>query len=317
MRTATYQLINISLLLVCRAIYIEAKDFLLRANRITSMATSIDEWRPTVQATRFDLAYLQRQDIRGWLANRCRRCMTDAIRAKVEQKFPSSHYLLKYLASEPPSLHVILRYPQDWHQTPSIHHESIAYLLQQMFYHPYFKGLALRALYEWNPVTARVLWSHLKELVFSKLDAKPWFIPSEEDLRTLERAVGMRPCHRSMRKRTFSAVFQCIEFLNSLSESSRKSVRRVTLWDQYVAAAGASSHVLGLIPFALENPRLRIEHHFGLWFNVIAGSEKCVLFRHCDFYVKRHMCNVGRAVTTGWLPKDYFPRWQVSEAMTV
>lgn len=317
LRTANYQHINISLLLVSRAIYAETKDLPLQANSITFTSTSINERRATARATRFDRAYLQRQDIRGWLVNRCRRCMTDAVRARIEEKFPSSHQLLEYLASEPPSRHVVLHYPQDWYQTPSIHHECIACLLQQMSHHPNFMGLALRALYEWHPGKAKALWSHLEELVSFKLDAKPWDIPSEEDVRALEQAVGMHPCHTNIMKRTFSAASQCIKFLNSLPEYKRKSVRRVTLWDQYVGAAGASSHVRGLIPFALENPKLRIEHHVGLWLNLIAGSPKCTQLRHCTGHVRKLRCNACRAAATGWIPGDYVPRWQVSEALTV
>jgi hypothetical protein len=317
LRTANYQHIDISLLLVSRAIYAEAKDLPLQANRITFTSTSINERRATAQATRFDRVYLERQDIRGWLVNRCRWCITDAVRAKIEQKYPSSHHLLEYLDSEPPSRHVVLNYPQDWYQTPSIHHECITYLLQQMSEHPNFRGLAFRALYEWHPGKATALWSHLKELVSSKLDAKPWDVPSEEDVRALEQTVGMRPCHTNIMKRSFSAASQCIKFLNSLPEYKRKSIRRVTLWDQHVGAGGASSHVLGLIPFALENPRLRIGNHVGLWYNVIAGSPKCTEFRHCTCNVKRLRCNRCRAAATGWLPRDYVPRWQVSEAVTV
>jgi hypothetical protein len=319
LRTANHQQINISLLLVSRAVHAEAKEIPFQANGITFTSTSIVERQVTARATLFNRAYLERQDIRGWLVNQCRGCITDANRVEVEQKFPSSHRLLEYLTSEPPSRHMILNYPQDWSQTPSIHHECIAYFLQQMSRHPNFRRLASKALYEWHPDMSITLWSHLKELESPKLDAKPWDIPSREEVRALEKAVGMEdhPCYTNTMKWSFSAASQCIRFLNSLPKFKRESARRLILWDQYIGAGSASSHVLGLVPFALENPRLRIEHHVGLWWNVLAGSSKCTEFRHYTDLVKRLRCNACRAAAAGWLSEDCVPRWQVSEAITV
>ncbi|KAF5553585.1 hypothetical protein FPHYL_8678 [Fusarium phyllophilum] len=81
------------------------------------------------------------------------------------------------------------------------------------------------------------------------------------------------PKYRYKRKYWFSAVAQVIRFLRQLSQQQRLLISKLILNEDRPAAAFPESHMIGMIPFCLENPKLHVEHRLNLWRNILARSD--------------------------------------------
>lgn len=81
--------------------------------------------------------------------------------------------------------------------------------------------------------------------------------------------------YRYKRKYWFSATAQAIRFLRQLPRKQRFLISKLILNEDRYAAAFPESHIIGMIPFCRENPKLQIEHRINLWRNILArGDEK-------------------------------------------
>lgn len=65
-----------------------------------------------------------------------------------------------------------------------------------------------------------------------------------------------------------------IKFLNSESISTRRHIRKIVLNESHESVAFPECHALGLIPFCLENSRLRLQRRLNLWRNVLPHSHE-------------------------------------------
>ncbi|KAF5670394.1 hypothetical protein FDENT_11260 [Fusarium denticulatum] len=81
------------------------------------------------------------------------------------------------------------------------------------------------------------------------------------------------PKHRYKRKYWFSAAAQAIRFLRQLSRQQRLLISKLILNEDRPAAAFPESHMIGMIPFCLENPKLHVQHHINLWRNILARGD--------------------------------------------
>jgi hypothetical protein len=102
-----------------------------------------------------------------------------------------------------------------------------------------------------------------------------WIIPSEEELDEIEEVVD--PCHPEgflePVKWRYSAAAAAIFFLKSLRPGIRLRIRNILLHEDRESVAFPESHVLGLIPFCKENPRLRVDRRVNLWRNVLPSGD--------------------------------------------
>jgi len=135
---------------VCKQIGIEARGPPFRANTVEFQATYIMNWAITERAARFDQVYHLRHDIRAWLINRYRSCVTERVQREVLHAFSSAKALLGYLVRAPPSDRNVLSSGQDWYIVASTFHDCVVYLLQQMSNEPTFQDTAHEALLAWN-----------------------------------------------------------------------------------------------------------------------------------------------------------------------
>lgn len=258
----TTSLIDLSLLYVCKAITLEARDVPLSVNPISFTTASLHDRQSSELAKRFERAINERNDIRAWLLNRCRSCIDKEIYDESTRAFPGCVMVLDYLIQEPPVDRKILQSAQDWGHIPSTHHDIIDHLIQRIFSQPGFRDLAQQALIDWNADLSPPL-SFMQNIVFSRTRLSSWNIPAMQDLISLERDVGIVASNEAGRPvptaRTLSAASLCIRLLRSLPERQRKSIRHLNLYEGRMSAALSPSHVLGFLPLWKENPKLRIE----------------------------------------------------------
>ncbi|KAL8899406.1 MAG: hypothetical protein Q9207_006219 [Kuettlingeria erythrocarpa] len=122
------------------------------------------------------------------------------------------------------------------------------------------------------------------ELLLSGPEA--WIIPSEDELAQIQTSLGPSLIDLRWSARTgldlpdsppsggepwdivrwrFSAAAAAILFFNSILQGTCLGIRNVVLHEDRQSVAHPECHVLGLIPFCLQNPRLHIERRVNVW----------------------------------------------------
>ncbi|EWG47325.1 hypothetical protein FVEG_16113 [Fusarium verticillioides 7600] len=81
------------------------------------------------------------------------------------------------------------------------------------------------------------------------------------------------PKYRYKRKYWFSVAAHAIRFLKQLSQQQRLLISKLILKEDRYAAAFPESHVIGMVPFCQENPKLHVEHYINLWRNILVNGE--------------------------------------------
>ncbi|KAI4704302.1 hypothetical protein J4E81_001368 [Alternaria sp. BMP 2799] len=145
---------------------------------------------------------------------------------------------------------------------------------------------------------------YTRDTLYQIIEWRPtyWWIPEKKDLDKVAKYVpqapelGTRHNGRVKRfKRYFSAAAAAIQFLERLTPKKRAQVRKIVIQEDY-ASLGISqnhashtnlglsqTHARGLVPYLLENPRLRIERRIDIWGTVLIpnrersyGVERCL-----------------------------------------
>ncbi|KAI8716977.1 hypothetical protein NCS52_00992700 [Fusarium sp. LHS14.1] len=75
--------------------------------------------------------------------------------------------------------------------------------------------------------------------------------------------------NRYREKLYFSAAAVAIRFLDWMPKHQRLQMRNIIINEDRLAVGCPEGHVLGLIPFCRENPRLRVEQRVNLWRNLL------------------------------------------------
>lgn len=75
--------------------------------------------------------------------------------------------------------------------------------------------------------------------------------------------------NRYREKLYFSAAAVAIRFLKQLPKHRRLSIRNIIINEDRLAVGRSECHILGLIPFCRENPKLRVEQRVNLWRNLL------------------------------------------------
>ncbi|KAF4985786.1 hypothetical protein FGRMN_11099 [Fusarium graminum] len=115
------------------------------------------------------------------------------------------------------------------------------------------------------------------------------------------------PQYRYTQKFFFSATAMAIKFLKQTTQYQRRLIQTIVLNEDKAAIGNPQSHVLGLIPFCKENPKLQIEHRVNVWANMLVGGENlsnsCMAFTiespwdpEDDGYPQAHQTSTGSAV---------------------
>ncbi|KAK8129070.1 hypothetical protein PG984_010178 [Apiospora sp. TS-2023a] len=80
-------------------------------------------------------------------------------------------------------------------------------------------------------------------------------------------------------KYRFSAASVAHTFLSRLPERLRTHLRNLHIHEDHTSVASPYYHAQGLVPFCLDNPRLRILHRIDMWRTIVATPYKDSLYR--------------------------------------
>ncbi|KAF2256055.1 hypothetical protein BU26DRAFT_512953 [Trematosphaeria pertusa] len=159
--------------------------------------------------------------------------------------------------------------------------EALEFALELAASHPEFQQLAAKALPQSPPPKDDPLDRNVGFMRGSHcwvLDFKPeaWTVPDETQLDSLESLLWWDeeyPLNLEFDPRPFgwyfSATAMAIAFLKHLGSDRRTHIRRIIIDEKDRAVSSPEVHARGLIPFCVENPRLRIERRVDLWGHVI------------------------------------------------
>ncbi|KAF2649693.1 hypothetical protein K491DRAFT_762222 [Lophiostoma macrostomum CBS 122681] len=165
-----------------------------------------------------------------------------------------------------------------WGQVPSVHRDFIDYAWQLLSDEPDFAREATDS--PWRP-----LEGPFDPARIASIDAKPWLIPTTEDIRVLYDTVWLQTallntCRNGSkgervskhRKYRYSAAAVAVKFISSIPESTRLQFRSIVLHEDREAVAFPQCHGRGLIPYCTENRKLRIERRVDLWRNAFMSE---------------------------------------------
>ncbi|KAF9768183.1 hypothetical protein IL306_014546 [Fusarium sp. DS 682] len=113
-------------------------------------------------------------------------------------------------------------------------------------------------------------WESLDEWYYSELDKEGY--------------IGTRYCYQ--RKHFFSAAALAIRFLESIPQTQRLLITKLVLNEDRMAVGNPECHIIGLIPFFQDNPKLIIEHRVNLWRNILPKSDGAQV----SFFLTQHQC---------------------------
>jgi hypothetical protein len=154
--------------------------------------------------------------------------------------------------------------------------DAIQYTLDQVATHPNFDALAGKAC--GLPTHYQGLRSPFLEGTHRKvLDwrPKPWAIPSVRELHAMEQLLTPVTPNQwdwtreyGLVKLYFSATAICIDALSRLQQDIRMDICSIVLQEEARSISNPEAHAEGLIPFCVENTRLRVRMQAGFSTNL-------------------------------------------------
>ncbi|KAJ4311058.1 hypothetical protein N0V84_010636 [Fusarium piperis] len=311
--TADGQLIDLSLMYTCRSIADDTKHIPLSVNTITFSTVYREDWRERAGGLAYILDFQRQLqvDMIHCLVRFITPEMYSQLGLKFPQSTPNirEHLTAHLRFLERTNWHHERRFDNSsgsrgglitrhfglrlhqfdtfywtWGVTDSSVSGAIAYTLRLLAEkHPAeFAELIDEALPGWTDSHSP---DELLELPFD-----PWAIPSLSELVEAAdrlRAYRLWECleawhHAERNERTgnryreklyFSAAAIAIRFLDQLPEPQRLQIRNMIINEDRLAVGRSEGHILGLIPFCRENPRLRVEQRVNLWRNLTLRLE--------------------------------------------
>lgn len=278
---------TLSLTYTCKAVAEEIQAASLRTNTITFIASdaATDEGRFRglhSRAARFEHLVFCTRWTKMVMLHFVAEHVTDYIIERVMQSYPSINNTFRVCFS------AIRRGLDIGAMTRRPHHnrdmfsasfcDAVQYTLDLVSAEAEFAELISKACRstEYYPANRSYFIQGSHHQIF-KWRPDPWSIPSDEELVALEsfltepQTADEFDCARDYQSLRFyfSATAVCIATLSRLTPTARKHVRTIDLREDCKGVSNPEAHADGLIPFCVENPKLRILIHAGLSTNLV------------------------------------------------
>ncbi|KAF2650640.1 hypothetical protein K491DRAFT_577557, partial [Lophiostoma macrostomum CBS 122681] len=251
--------IEMALLLMCKRVADEMEGMALRVNVLTFTTSSSRSLHS--QAARFDEIMGRLHFVRAKRLDQMRDLIPPDLSKDLENRFPRS--FTQQLCQT--GLRCYNSSQGAWGEVESNHREFVRYALQQLSStHPVEFSTAIT-----EPIG--YLCERHSEISYPGVlssSTEPWAIPTDKELDCLEAicppsAWLTQTDHRLDFR--FSAAAVAIRFLESMTTCTRLHIRKIVLREDRKSSAFPACHGEGLIPFCIENPRLRVERRVDMW----------------------------------------------------
>ena len=317
LRTVSGKCIDLALMYTCTFVAAEMRHLPLGLNVLTFRTVCPESER--LKAGRFHL-FLEQLDLLrlGVLAEvrsgSLQHFFTPDICSKVSIKYPEFLAFLNGLQEQLPigsACPLILSGRQGWGETRSRFRSFMDYTLSLFSEHSnFFESLNVvfhetrlgmpgknNGIFCYLGFSSKAAFSP-SAMLLNKWH--PWMIPSEEELSKIDSILGTPFCGddcackgkfwEQIRWR-FSAAAVALRFFGSMSPYPLSTIRTVILNEDKQSIADPESHMVGLVPFCIQNPYMHIERRVNMWSNLllncgtteahgkIVGLLQCVEFR--------------------------------------
>lgn len=276
LRTFDNRPIDLTFMYTCHSVAAEMSGRALAINHVTFSTVYSESER--LRAGMFhrlqeELAETKEVAFRVLNSNdECKQYLTAEIVDRVALKFPAYAWLIEQMRGE----NLYLRTKDYSREAGSVHRAFVDYTLTTIAAgSDYLDFLAsLEGIEQRNLLRSSSLFSR----------PTSWIIPSEFELAELAEDIpDMAWTDRRKEppgevdfwkriKYRYSACATAISFLSSVCREARLQLRKIVLCEDHEAVAFPESHALGLIPYCLENPYLRIDRRVNIWRNVLPSG---------------------------------------------
>ncbi|KAI4683948.1 uncharacterized protein J4E84_006788 [Alternaria hordeiaustralica] len=168
------------------------------------------------------------------------------------------------------------RFNLGYKEVPSLTRKFVESTLESILTRPAFQA----------EVTTEKVFDARRLFCISKAQGfEPWCIPTDAQINRLPNGpipqyqdafLRELPQVQCQGMRRYSAVSVAIRYMNSLSEPSRKMIRKIVLHEDDTSIVWPECHAEGLIPFSWENEHLQIERHVNIWRNILVNNHACM-----------------------------------------
>ncbi|PSN73428.1 hypothetical protein BS50DRAFT_616806 [Corynespora cassiicola Philippines] len=264
--------LGLSLMLICKQVADEFQEALFRCNTIHFRTAYSKDLNSTIG--KFDvLTILLNEKIRT-LANMARTLATPEIIAKVAKRYPALCHLLR---EEQDSVRIPLSAGGEWGVATSIFHEFERYLMELLSHEPDFENRICKIIEKGGTdiLSPRKLVEQNKMIEILAMRRYPWHIPTESDVNLLTEASVIPPIvawfgldetwFESGAQCRLSAASLAARFLDRLPSKTRRYIREVALHEDLQSSGRPGCHARALIPFCVENRKMRVERRVSLW----------------------------------------------------
>ncbi|KAI4695943.1 uncharacterized protein J4E88_000113 [Alternaria novae-zelandiae] len=286
LRTSTNERIDtLSLMHVCKGIASEMRGVHFVNNTVHFSTTPLPTDRGSSRARHhgylLEDLYTAKRLVLPWV----RQYISNDIAQRVIDRFPKSEALLRHLMST--KRRICQGFEQlgksgDWGQAPSFHRDTIDELLNLVAQTPAVGELTRKVLERQG-----FRFRHEQNVAsLYQLHPIAWRLPNKQESKIVEDQSPIGP-HNPWRERVrdrtryyISAASQAADFLSKLQQQHRVHIRSVDLHETHAAISYPECHARALIPFAIENPKLKIIRYADLWGGVLTSLQSARFEEH-------------------------------------
>ncbi|KAI4683901.1 uncharacterized protein J4E84_006741 [Alternaria hordeiaustralica] len=302
LRQADGQNIELSLVLVCRQIADETRALGLRINTLRFSTFHSDATQ--VQA---GLLHATHESINKRKVSLLNASAPDLLSSEDAQtikiKYPQFAPMIDIWRSHG-GLRILDRSDVDCGEAPSIWRDFVAFTLNLVSQNPGFAAKAKAGSQFWRP------YDFDDAMDLNNACFEPWCIVDATEIERLQKKVtyvcdGL-PYTWPNAKYSYSAATVSFRFLDSLSNSTRETIRKIVLLEDHQSIADPASHGRGYITLCQSHPKMRVERLVCLWetvFPVAKSSMRDFLYGSQDL------------VTKGLLDDERCPAGEITKAV--
>lgn len=305
--------IDLGLLSTCKQCAHEMKGRAFELNNITftTILSPKDDLNHRVR--QFSGAFQTIYRAKTHIIYSCRQYISSEVAHEVTEQFPTSKALIHHLTTTPFDDAAVSIYKRTIHnvqqgQSLSVKHDNIAHLLQAIpRTDAFIQSLRQVPYLNDNQRSEAYVSARTDMVAVAELSPVPWAIPSSNEIARLSEinlpnfpyATFDRP-HDRMHF-CFSAAALAIDFLKRLHSPVRLQIRGITLVDKHTSVAEPQCHAMGLIPFAIENPSLRIARRVDVWSNIFANCQLLFWVAFADFGLSHFHITYALTAIKEWI----------------
>ena len=253
-----------ALALTCRQTASELEGLAFNLNTITFSATYSESLHEQA-ALHHAVVLMLKTSKRGLLEQIAPKLFTLEMAQRASEAYPQFAGLIDTWVTQN-DMRSLWGYNNTFGEAASIWDDFVEYILDLVSEHPAYTE-TVKAI----PSGLGGVEEGRDALQLKDLRLQPWLVVGLSDLKRMSNVIlstSGTPRYYKKTRYSYSAAALALQFLASLSETIRLSVRKIVLEEDHVSVARPESHGRGFISVCQQNRRLQVERRVHLWTTV-------------------------------------------------